>query len=208
MPLGRATSCRTIAVSASSGCPRRRLPAPTTSKARSRRSALKLLRGASEREVMTRLDALLDRYGGRAAYGRKDQTSHAWLDHELDMLSNMSRTLPPIFLLVSAFLVNLTLSRLVALEREQIGLLKALGYRNARDRPALPQVRHHHRGCRHRHRQRRRDVARRVRHAAVRRLFPLSVPRFRQEPGSLCRRPASEPRWPPPSAPCARYAKS
>ena len=74
---------------------------------------------------------LLDRYGGRAAHGRKDQTSHAWLDHELDMLNNMSRTLPPIFLLVAAFLVNLTLSRLVALEREQIGLLKALGYGNA-----------------------------------------------------------------------------
>lgn len=91
---------------------------------------LKLLRGIPEREVIQRLDALLDRYGGRAAYGRKDQTSHAWLDHELDMLDNMSRTLPPIFLLVAAFLVNLTLSRLVALEREQIGLLKALGYRN------------------------------------------------------------------------------
>jgi putative ABC transport system permease protein len=80
--------------------------------------AVKLLRGASEREVTTRLDAMFDRYGGRAAYGRKDQASHAWLDHELDMLNNMSRTLPPIFLLVSAFLVNLTLSRLVALERE------------------------------------------------------------------------------------------
>ena len=92
---------------------------------------LKLLRDASEREVIQRLDALLDRYGGRAAYGRKDQTSHAWLDHELDMLNNMSRTLPPIFLLVAAFLINLTLSRLVALEREQIGLLKALGYGNA-----------------------------------------------------------------------------
>jgi putative ABC transport system permease protein len=90
---------------------------------------IKLLRDAPEREVIQRLDALLDRYGGQAAYGRKDQTSHAWLDHELDMLNNMSRTLPPIFLLVAAFLVNLTLSRLVALEREQIGLLKALGYR-------------------------------------------------------------------------------
>src|SRR5690606_1691771 len=40
----------------------------------------------------------------------------------------MSRTLPPIFLLVAAFLVNITLGRIVALEREQIGLLKALGY--------------------------------------------------------------------------------
>lgn len=92
--------------------------------------SLKLLRDASERDVIVQLDALLDRYGGRAAYGRKDQTSHAWIDHELDMLSNMSRTLTPIFLLVSAFLVNLTLTRLVALEREQIGLLKAVGYPN------------------------------------------------------------------------------
>ena len=46
------------------------------------------------------------------------------------MLRNMSRTLPPIFLLVAAFLINLTLGRIVALEREQIGLLKALGYRS------------------------------------------------------------------------------
>ena len=92
--------------------------------------AVKLLRNASEREVILQLDALLDRYGGQAAYGRKDQTSHAFLDHELDMLSNMSRTLPPIFLLVAAFLVNLTLDRLVALEREQVGLFKALGYGN------------------------------------------------------------------------------
>ena len=38
------------------------------------------------------------------------------------------RVIPPIFLLVSAFLINMILSRLVALEREQIGLLKAIGY--------------------------------------------------------------------------------
>ncbi|MFC3165775.1 ABC transporter permease [Ciceribacter thiooxidans] len=93
--------------------------------------AVKLLRGASEREVIARLDSILERYGGGAAYGRSDHRSHAWVDHELDMLKSVSRTLPPIFLLVSAFLVNLTLSRLVALEREQIGLMKALGYRNA-----------------------------------------------------------------------------
>jgi putative ABC transport system permease protein len=92
--------------------------------------ALKLLRGASEPEVMKRVDALLDHYGGQASYGRKDQTSHAFLNHGLDMMSSMSRTLPPIFLLVTAFLLNLTLGRIVALEREQIGLLKAVGYRN------------------------------------------------------------------------------
>lgn len=89
---------------------------------------VKLLRDAPERGVLARVDALLDPHGGRAAHARKDQTSHAFLDHELDMLNNMSRTLPPIFLLVSVFLINVTLSRIVALEREQIGLLKAVGY--------------------------------------------------------------------------------
>src|SRR5262249_55142447 len=92
--------------------------------------SLKLMHNASEREVIRQLDIRLDPYGGRAAHGRKDQTSHAFLDHELDMLANMSRTLPPIFLLVAVFLVNITLGRLVALEREQIGLMKALGYGN------------------------------------------------------------------------------
>jgi putative ABC transport system permease protein len=89
---------------------------------------VKLLRDASEDEVIKRLDALLDPYGGQAAYGRRDQYSHAYIEHGLDMLRNMSRTLPPIFLLIAAFLINMTLGRIVALEREQIGLLKALGY--------------------------------------------------------------------------------
>lgn len=92
---------------------------------------VKLLPNASEREVIGRLDAVLAPYGGTTASGRKDQVSHAFLDHELDMLNNMSRVLAPIFLIVSAFLVNLTLSRTIELEREQVGLLKAVGYSDA-----------------------------------------------------------------------------
>ena len=92
---------------------------------------LKLTRGASQAAAIERLDALLTRYGGLGAYGRRDQTSHAFLDAELEQLKAMSRILPPVFLLVAAFLVNMTLSRLILLEREQIGLLKALGYSNA-----------------------------------------------------------------------------
>ncbi|MCB1377413.1 MAG: FtsX-like permease family protein [Alphaproteobacteria bacterium] len=89
---------------------------------------IRLLPNASESAVIERLDAILTDYGGLGAYGRKDQTSHAFLDAELLQLRSMSRILPPIFLLVAAFLVNMTLSRLIALEREQIGLLKAMGY--------------------------------------------------------------------------------
>ncbi len=68
------------------------------------------------------------RYGGMGAIGRADQLSHAFLDAELKQLEAMAQVIPPIFLFVSAFLINMTLSRLIALEREQIGLLKAIGY--------------------------------------------------------------------------------
>ena len=89
---------------------------------------LSLLPQASEPEVIKQLDQLLGRYGGTGAYGRKDQLSHAFLDAELRQLDALRRVMPPIFLLVSAFLINITLSRTIALEREQIGLLKALGF--------------------------------------------------------------------------------
>lgn len=90
--------------------------------------SLRLLRGANEALVIEELDAILERYGGTGAYGRKDQLSNAFLDGELIQLRGMAQIVPPIFLAVSAFLVNMILSRLVTLEREQIGLLKALGY--------------------------------------------------------------------------------
>jgi putative ABC transport system permease protein len=91
--------------------------------------ALSLLPGADESEVMRQTDALLARHGGTGAYGRKDQLSHAFIDAELKQLAALARVMPPIFLSVAAFLINITLSRLVALEREQIGLLKAVGYK-------------------------------------------------------------------------------
>jgi len=90
--------------------------------------SLKLLPGTSQAEAVKQVDDLLARYGGKGALARKDQLSHAFLDAELRQLDALRRVMPPIFLLVSAFLINMTLSRMVALEREQIGLLKALGY--------------------------------------------------------------------------------
>ena len=89
---------------------------------------LKLAPGANPDRVIETLDRLTAPYGGTGASPRKDQISHAFLDAELKQLSAMVKVLPPIFLLVAAMLVNMTLSRLITLEREQIGLLKAIGY--------------------------------------------------------------------------------
>lgn len=89
---------------------------------------LKLAPGTSEARVIEAVDRLTARYGGTGATGRSEQLSHAFLDAELKQLGAMVKVLPPIFLLVAAMLVHMTLSRLIALEREQIGLLKAMGY--------------------------------------------------------------------------------
>ncbi len=78
--------------------------------------------------VIADIDRLLDRYGGTGAFVRKDQQSHAFIDAELNQLRTMSQIIPPIFFAVAAFLINMALSRLIVREREQIGLLKAVGY--------------------------------------------------------------------------------
>ena len=93
--------------------------------------SVQLSKKANTAMVIDALDEVLEPFGGRGAYERSEQVSHAFLDSELTQLEAMSYVLPPIFLGVAAFLVNMTLARLVALEREQIGLFKALGYRSA-----------------------------------------------------------------------------
>ncbi|HSG35110.1 MAG TPA: FtsX-like permease family protein [Sphingomonadaceae bacterium] len=90
--------------------------------------AVTLERGASEADVIRRLDSLLEPFGGTGAYGREDHLSHAFLDNELMQLDAMTQVIPPIFLLVATFLVYIVLGRLIRTERTQIGLIKAFGY--------------------------------------------------------------------------------
>ena len=90
-----------------------------------------LQRGASERDLVDRVDLVLARYGGLGAYGREDQFSHRFITEELRGLETMATIFPVIFLGVAAFLLNVVISRLVATEREQIGTLKAFGYSTA-----------------------------------------------------------------------------
>ncbi len=84
--------------------------------------------GASEEEIIRRLDVLLEPYGGVGSYAREDQLSNFFLVNEITQLRTSGAVFPPVFLLVAAFLLNVVVSRIVATEREQIGLLKAFGY--------------------------------------------------------------------------------
>ncbi len=92
--------------------------------------AVALEHGAVESELVRQLDVLLEPYGGTGAYGRADHPSVEFLTNELMQLDAMTRVIPPIFLLVSTFLVYIVLGRLIRTERQEIGLLKAFGYSN------------------------------------------------------------------------------
>lgn len=90
--------------------------------------ALTLARGANGEDVIDRLDELLKPYGGTGAFARKDQLSHRFLSEELKQQETIATLFPLIFLGVAAFLLNVVVSRLISLEREQIAGLKAFGY--------------------------------------------------------------------------------
>lgn len=93
--------------------------------------SLTLAPQANEADVIEKLDRVLEPYGGFGAHGRADQYSHRFISNELAELQVFGSFIPAIFLGVTAFLLHLVLSRLVDVEREQIGLLKAFGYANA-----------------------------------------------------------------------------
>jgi len=92
--------------------------------------SLTLAPGAAERPVISELDRLLTPYGGRGAYGRADHPSHIRVSDEIRVLQTISIGFPVVFLSVAAFMTNAVLSRLLALQREQIAILKAFGFTN------------------------------------------------------------------------------
>ena len=92
--------------------------------------AIALAPGAVEADVIQRLDDLLATYGGFGAYNRADQVSNHFLSGEIAELQVTGTFIPAIFLAVTAFLIHLVLSRMVATQRQEIAVLKAFGYRN------------------------------------------------------------------------------
>ena len=102
---------------------------------------LTLAPGVDDRAVIDALDRLLEPYGGIGAIARAEQPSHRFIEDEIRQNQTMATTIPPIFLGVAAFLLNVVLGRLVATQREQIAAMKAVGYGNATIGLALPEVR-------------------------------------------------------------------
>ncbi len=90
---------------------------------------LALSPGANTADVLAALDRLLARYGGRGAQDRMNQTSYRFLYEEFRQLETMAKMFPVIFLGVAAFLLNVVFTRLIGMQRDQVAILKAFGYR-------------------------------------------------------------------------------
>lgn len=86
--------------------------------------------GAEERAILPALDRLLAPYGSLGAIGREDQVSHRFVSDEIEQNRKSALVVPVVFLGVAAYLLALTLGRLVAMQRDQLGALKAFGYTN------------------------------------------------------------------------------
>lgn len=92
--------------------------------------SIKLAPNASEQFVITQLERIFHSYGLTISYTRKDQISDRFITNEIKQQKIIATYIPPVFLIVAAFLLNLVTGRLISKEREQIATLKALGYRD------------------------------------------------------------------------------
>jgi len=91
---------------------------------------IKIEREANVENIKQSIDRILKPYGGLISYSREDQLSNFFVENEIKELESFGWMAPVIFLSVAAFLINVVMSRQVATQREQIGMLKAVGYSN------------------------------------------------------------------------------
>jgi putative ABC transport system permease protein len=89
---------------------------------------LELQAHQSAPRVIDAVDRLLEPYGAPGAYGLDRQPSHYYLSQELQQLEGIANFAPFLFLAVAAFLLNVVLARIVALQRGVVATLKAIGY--------------------------------------------------------------------------------
>jgi putative ABC transport system permease protein len=92
--------------------------------------AIGLAPGVAPDAVIDRVDRILEPYGGLGAIPRALQLSNWTVQNELNQMQTFGVLLPVIFMMVAAFILNVALTRALALQRPQIAALKALGYTN------------------------------------------------------------------------------
>ena len=111
--------------------PERALAAALNMKGAFNEATFRLAPGADAQTVIAAIDRLLARYGTTGATDRMEQVSHRMLHEEFRQLATLTWMFPAIFLAVAAFLLNMVFKRLISMQRDQVAILKAFGYRTA-----------------------------------------------------------------------------
>ena len=90
--------------------------------------AVRLSAGTSAAGVTEALARLLASHADADIHDRSPQYSHAFVSSQLEELGAIGVLLPAIFLGVALFLLQASMSRIVELQRAEIGIVKALGF--------------------------------------------------------------------------------
>ena len=93
-------------------------------------AVIKTQPGVLTEAIISKIDKILDKYGGVGAYGRDKQGSYVYVREELKQLQVQAMTIPVVFFLVAAFILNVVMSRMIRSQRGEIATLKALGFHN------------------------------------------------------------------------------
>lgn len=80
--------------------------------------------------IIDEIEEELDKYIVKKVVKREGQLSHSVMMEEVEQLENMAASITLLFLIVSAIIINIMLSRMVRNDRMSIGVMKALGYSN------------------------------------------------------------------------------
>lgn len=91
---------------------------------------VKAAHGASVGEIKTAIDQIMKPYGTVGSYDRSQQRSNLFVENEIQEQKSIAAIIPGIFVFVGIFILNVVMNRLISLQRSQICILKALGYRS------------------------------------------------------------------------------
>jgi putative ABC transport system permease protein len=87
--------------------------------------------GAEQSGLKEAVNKILQPYGVTGSYPRADQSGHKYVQSQVDTLVLAARLMPPGFFLVAMVMQFVLLRRLIKSQRLQIGVMKALGYKNS-----------------------------------------------------------------------------
>lgn len=87
-------------------------------------------KGYNVEKVKNAVDKVIDKYGVRSLYTKKNQLSNRVVSEEIKGGKQSADTVPLLFIIIATIILSVMLKRLVKGDRVTIGVLKSMGYSN------------------------------------------------------------------------------